>query len=66
MELKNLQNGGCLTSGKTGVLSLEGNQIKQNLVWAKYTKAGTLEEAPPVDVKIMDQQNNSKRDSDTE
>lgn len=66
MEMANLQNGGCLTSGKTGILSLDGNQIKQKLVWAKYDKKGLLQEAPPVDVKIVNQQNQSIRNADTE
>jgi len=66
MSIKDLQNGGCLTSGKTGVLSLDGNHIKQDLVWAKYSKTGTLEEALPVDTKTIDQQINLKRDLDSE
>ncbi|WP_029408035.1 penicillin-binding protein activator [Thiomicrorhabdus sp. Milos-T2] len=37
-----LQNGNCLTNTKTGILRLDGNEIKQKLVWAKYDKTGTL------------------------
>lgn len=41
-----LQNGNCLTNTKTGILRLDGNEIKQQLVWAKYDKTGSLIEAP--------------------
>jgi len=47
-HMKELQNGSCLTNGKTGILSLENNQVKQHLIWAKYDKKGNLKHAPSI------------------
>lgn len=48
IHIEDLQNGGCLINTKTGVLSLDGNEIRQHLIWAKYDKQGTLIEAPSI------------------
>ena len=66
MQLENLQSGACLTSAKTGILSLDGNQIKQQLIWVKYDKSGVLAEAPIVDIKSHSEEVPLIRDSDTE
>jgi len=41
-QLHNLRFGGYLSQGKTGELTLEEQQIKQNLIWATYNKKGVL------------------------
>ncbi|MCF6298987.1 MAG: penicillin-binding protein activator [Thiomicrorhabdus sp.] len=41
-QLHNLRFGGYLAQGKTGELTLEDQQIKQNLIWATYNKKGIL------------------------
>lgn len=53
LQLDNLHNGSCLTSAKTGILSLEGNEIKQQLVWATYDKKGQLTYAPAIETKTV-------------
>ncbi|BCN93885.1 hypothetical protein THMIRHAM_16700 [Thiomicrorhabdus immobilis] len=60
-HIEDLQNGGCLAEAKTGVLSLDGNEIRQRLVWAKYDKEGFLIEAPTQDAKELV---NSTRNTD--
>jgi len=54
--LNELKNGACLTDTKTGILSLENNQIKQKLIWAKYNKQGVIQEAPMVLYKPIEEQ----------
>ena len=41
-QLHNLRFGGYLAQGKTGELTLEDQQIKQNLIWVTYDKKGRL------------------------
>lgn len=41
-----MAKGACLSSAKTGILSLENNQVKQAQLWLTYLKNGTLAEAP--------------------
>lgn len=43
-----LNDGACLTGGKTGVLYLDNMEIKQQQVWVKYNREGLLEDAPLV------------------
>ncbi|MDX1353644.1 MAG: penicillin-binding protein activator, partial [Thiomicrorhabdus sp.] len=66
MQLENLKKGACLTSAKTGILSLENNQIKQQLLWVQYDKTGVLAEAPSVELKRLEKASQSIRDSDSE
>jgi outer membrane PBP1 activator LpoA protein len=60
-HMRELENGHCLASGKTGVLSLDNKEIKQQLVWAKYDKTGVLKEAPPrkIEPKITELTSNN-------
>jgi len=62
-HIEDLQNGGCLANAKTGVLSLNENEISQKLIWAKYNKDGQLIEAPAIESK---EKRDSGRNSDTE
>jgi len=62
-HIEDLQNGGCLANAKTGILSLNNNEISQKLIWAKYNKEGQLIEAPAIESK---EKRDSDRNSDTE
>ena len=42
LQNQQLRMGGCLTSGKTGILSLEDNLVQQQLVWTEYDWKGQL------------------------
>lgn len=41
-QMQPLKNGGCLTAAKTGILSIDGNQVNQQLVWTEYDRNGDL------------------------
>ncbi len=43
-----IEKGACLSSAKTGVLSMDDNQINQTQVWLTYQRDGSLEEAPQI------------------
>ena len=62
-HIEELQNGGCLADAKTGILSLNNNEISQKLIWAKYSKDGQLIEAPTIESK---EKRDSARNSDSE
>lgn len=42
MHLPQLRQGACLKATKNGILSLENNRVKQQLVWTQYQKNGRL------------------------
>lgn len=46
-----LREGACLSSGKTGILSLEDNEIKQRYIWAEYDRKGQLTDASELPAK---------------
>ncbi|WP_168188944.1 penicillin-binding protein activator [Thiomicrorhabdus sediminis] len=50
-HLNNLRDGACLTDGKTGILSLDDNRIRQKYVWAQYSKRGELNASQPLPIK---------------
>lgn len=41
-QMSALKNGGCVTAGKTGILSLDGFRIDQQLIWTQYNTQGEL------------------------
>ncbi len=47
-QMNKMRVGAILATGKTGLLSLEGNSFTQRLVWAQYNKQGLIEPAPEV------------------
>lgn len=50
-HMTELREGACLSSGKTGILSLENNEIKQRYIWAEYDRKGQLTDASELPAK---------------
>lgn len=48
-HLDDLQNGACLTNAKTGILSMQGAEVRQHQIWLTFNRQGELEEAPNID-----------------
>lgn len=53
-NLDSLKQGACLSNTKTGLLKIQDNQIRQDLIWAKFDRSGQLlaYQLPQVSEKI--------------
>jgi outer membrane PBP1 activator LpoA protein len=56
-HLKQLKNGSCLTNAKTGILSMDGPEVRQQQIWLTYQNNGQLVRAPKVVMPVNEVEN---------